>query len=46
MVIASTLVGALQLARGLGAEAGEPLLAETRRSLLARYDTAAAAPPA
>lgn len=46
MVIASTLVGALQLARGLGAEAGEPLLAETRRSLLARYETAATAPPA
>ena len=40
-VIASTMVGALQLARTLGANAqGRGLLAATRESLLARYDIA------
>lgn len=39
-VIASSLVGALQLARTLGVEAGGPaLLRATRQSLLARYDS-------
>jgi len=39
-VIVSTLVGALQLARVLGANAeGRALLAATRESLLAQYDT-------
>lgn len=36
-VIASTLVGALQLARTLDGKAGKALLLATRRSLLARY---------
>lgn len=41
-VIVSTLVGALQLARVLGANAeGRALLASTRESLLAQYDTPA-----
>lgn len=41
MVIASTLVGALQLARALGANAqGKALLAATRSALLAQYDRA------
>jgi hypothetical protein len=40
--IASQLVGALQLARALGDNAeGKAVLAATRRTLLARYDTAA-----
>jgi TetR/AcrR family transcriptional repressor of nem operon len=40
-VITSTLVGALQLARTLGANArGKALLAATRASLLAQYDKA------
>ncbi len=40
MVIASTLVGTLQLARALGVNAqGKALLAATRHSLLAQYDT-------
>jgi AcrR family transcriptional regulator len=38
VVVASTMVGALQLARTLGAEAGRDLLARTRRSLIERYD--------
>ena len=39
MVIASTLVGTLQLARALGANAqGRALLAATRNALLAQYD--------
>ncbi len=37
-VVASTMVGALQLARTLGAEAGRDILAQTRRSLIERYD--------
>ncbi len=41
MVIASTLVGALQLARTLGAnKQGNALLAATRSALLAQYDPA------
>ena len=41
MVIASTLVGALQLARTLGANAqGKDLLAAARSALLAQYDPA------
>ena len=41
MVIASTLVGALQLARIFGANAeGNALLAAARSALLAQYDTA------
>lgn len=41
MVIASTLVGALQLARTLGVNAdGRALLAAARSALLAQYDTA------
>jgi AcrR family transcriptional regulator len=41
MVIASTLVGALQLARSLGANAqGKALLAAARSALLAQYDRA------
>lgn len=40
MVIASTLVGTLQLARTLGVNAqGEALLATARDALLAQYDT-------
>ncbi len=40
MVIASTMVGALQLARVLGANAkGKTMLATARESLLATYDT-------
>jgi hypothetical protein len=41
MVIASTLVGALQLARTLGDNAqGNALLAAARSALLTQYDTA------
>ena len=41
MTIASTLVGTLQLARALGANAqGKALLAAARKSLLTQYDTA------
>jgi TetR/AcrR family transcriptional repressor of nem operon len=40
-VIAATMVGALQLARTLGANAeGKALLASARKALLAQYDTA------
>ena len=40
MVIASTMVGSLQLARTLGANAqGKAVLAATRGALLAQYDT-------
>ena len=40
MVIASTMVGSLQLARTLGANAqGKAVLAATRSALLAQYDT-------
>ena len=43
-VVAATLVGTLQLARALGDNVeGCALLAATRKSLLAQYDTAAAA---
>ena len=46
-VIASQLVGALQLARALGDNAeGKALLAAARRNLLAHHDGAAAAPAA
>ncbi len=38
VVVASTMVGALQLARTLGAKAGRDVLAQTRRSLIERYD--------
>lgn len=38
VVVASTMVGALQLARTLGAQAGRDILAQTRRSLIERYD--------
>jgi AcrR family transcriptional regulator len=38
VVVASTMVGALQLARTLGAKAGRDILAQTRRSLIERYD--------
>jgi hypothetical protein len=39
MVIASTLVGTLQLARALGANAqGKAMLAAARDALLAQYD--------
>jgi 1-deoxy-D-xylulose 5-phosphate reductoisomerase len=39
-VIAATMVGALQLARTLGANAqGKTLLAAARKALLAQYDT-------
>ena len=39
-VIAATMVGALQLARTLGANAeGKALLAAARKALLAQYDT-------
>ncbi|PZP34630.1 MAG: TetR family transcriptional regulator [Roseateles depolymerans] len=45
LVIAATLVGTVQLARALGpGERASTLLAETTRSLLQRYDRAAAAP--
>jgi hypothetical protein len=41
MVIASTLVGALQLARTLGDNAqGNAMLAAARSALLTQYDTA------
>jgi hypothetical protein len=41
-VIASQLVGALQLARALGDNSeGKALLAATRRALLERHDTSA-----
>lgn len=40
-VIASTLVGALQLARTLGDSAGRALLAKTRDALIQRYDNPA-----
>jgi len=40
MVIASTMVGSLQLARTLGVNAkGKALLAAARSALLAQYDT-------
>jgi hypothetical protein len=40
MVIASTMVGTLQLARTLGANAqGKAMLAAARDALLAQYDT-------
>jgi len=43
-VVAATLVGSLQLARALGDNAeGRALLAASRKSLLAQYDTAASA---
>lgn len=46
-VIAATMVGTLQLARALGANAqGKALLAASRTALLAQYDTPAAAAPA
>ena len=46
-VIASQLVGALQLGRALGDNAeGKALLATARRNLLAQYDTAHPAAPA
>lgn len=38
VVVASTMVGALQLARALGAETGREILDQTRRSLSERYD--------
>ena len=38
VVVASTMIGALQLARTLGAKAGRDVLAQTRRSLIERYD--------
>ena len=41
VVVASTMVGALQLARTLGAKAGRDILAQTRRSLIERYDPTA-----
>ncbi len=37
-VVVSTMVGALQLARTLGGEAGRTLLAQTRESLTQRHD--------
>lgn len=37
-VVASTMIGALQLARTLGGKAGRDMLAQTRRSLIERYD--------
>lgn len=39
VVVASTMVGALQIARTLGAEAGRDILAQARRSLIERYDS-------
>ena len=40
MVVASTMVGSLQLARTLGANAqGKAVLAAARSALLAQYDT-------
>lgn len=39
-VIASTMVGALQLGRSLGATEGQALLAAARQSLLEQYDRA------
>ncbi len=38
VVVAATMVGALQLARTLGGKAGRDVLAQTRRSLIERYD--------
>lgn len=38
-VVAATLVGALQLARTLGGQAGRALLAQTREALIQRHDT-------
>lgn len=38
VVVASTMVGALQLARALGGEAGRDILAQARRSLIERHD--------
>lgn len=38
-VIAATLVGALQLARTLGGQAGRAVLAQTREALIQRHDT-------
>jgi hypothetical protein len=37
-VVASQLVGTLQLARALGADEGRALLAASRRALLAAHD--------
>lgn len=37
-VVTATMVGALQLARTLGGKAGRDLLAQTRQSLIERYD--------
>lgn len=41
VVVASTMIGALQLARTLGAKAGRDVLAQTRRALIERYDHSA-----
>lgn len=38
-VVAATMVGALQLARTLGGQAGRALLAQTREALIQRHDT-------
>lgn len=38
-VVAATMVGALQMARALGAKAGKTLLARTRESLIAQHET-------
>ncbi len=37
-VLTATMVGALQLARALGAKAGRELLAQTRAALIGQYD--------
>ena len=39
VVVAATLVGALQLARTLGGSAGRALLVQTREALIQRHDT-------